>query len=184
MHPTPIRALVRTSNRRRIPPWFDRGGPGESRRDLDASMTRTLLASASLVLLAACARSNPAPAPAAAPAPAPVQAAGSFFIGVDTSRLPEPTRAAVIAAQKDIDLVLQGKEPACKNAPDSADSDGGTAQYACQGYDLTVMQSLYRLGDVPGYLYGPIVTFQGDYSISLVRFYSNEELQALLQHPQ
>jgi hypothetical protein len=111
--------------------------------------------------------------------PPPQKGPESFFIGVDTSKLPEPARSAVAAAQQDIDLVLQGRPPACKSEPDSAFSDGGTALYKCKHYELTVMQSLYTIGNVRGYIYGPIVTFPGDYPISYVRFYSNEEFMAL-----
>ena len=105
----------------------------------------------------------------------------SFFVGVDTSKLQEPTRTAVLSAEKDIDLVLRGRPPACKDSPDSADSDGGTAYYKCEHYDLTVMRSLYKLGNVHGYLYGPIVTIHENYPISYVRFYSGEQLEALLK---
>ena len=59
-------------------------------------------------------------------------------------------------------------------------SDGGTAVYNCEHYDLVVMQSIYQVGDVTGVLYGPIVTFPGDYPISFVRFYSNDSIRALL----
>ena len=107
---------------------------------------------------------------------------GPFFVGVDTSKLPEPAHSAVAAAEKDIDLVLRGFPPACKSEPDSAMSDGGTALYKCKYYDLTVMQSIYQVGDVYGAIYGPIVTFPGDYPISFVRFYSNDSLRALLNH--
>ncbi|WP_145985560.1 hypothetical protein [Marilutibacter maris] len=100
---------------------------------------------------------------------------------MDASRLPEPARSAVLAAEKDIDLVLGGHPPACKDAPDSGESDGGTTHYECEYYDLTVMQSMYRVGDVNGYIYGPIITFPGDYPISHVRFYSGEELSALFK---
>ena len=126
---------------------------------------------ASLLLTAGCAKQ-------AAP-PHGQAMLGSFFVGVDSSKLPEPARSAVTSAQKDIDLVLGGRPPSCKSEPDGAASDGGTALYKCKYYDLTVMQSIYQLGNVSGYIYGPIVNFPGDYPVSYVRFYSNEEFHSL-----
>ena len=86
-----------------------------------------------------------------------------------------------ISAEKDIDLVLRGHPPACKDSPDSGESDGGTLHYKCKYYDLTVMRSIYQLGHEYGFLYGPIIEFPGDAPISYVRFYSNEHLEALYQ---
>jgi hypothetical protein len=109
----------------------------------------------------------------------PQQRTSAFFVGVDIAKLPEPARSAVVAAEKDIELVLRGLPPACKSEPETAFSDGGTSVYKCKYYDLTVMSSIYQVGDVYGTMYGPIVTFPDDYSISYVRFYRNEELRAL-----
>ena len=111
--------------------------------------------------------------------PTPQRQSSQFFVGVDTTKLPEPAKSAVSAAEKDIELVLKGRAPACKSEADSAFSDGGTALYKCKYYDLTVMQSIYQLGNVSGYIYGPIVNFPGDYPVSYVRFYSNEEFHSL-----
>ena len=133
-------------------------------------MKNLALGIASLLALTACSEQAPPPAGLAS---------HSFFIGVDTAALSEPARSAIISAQKDIDLVVQGRAPACKDEPDSAESDGGTAHYECDEYRLTVMQSMYRVGDISGYIYGPIVTFPGDYPVSFVRFYSNEEFMRL-----
>ena len=115
-------------------------------------------------------------------APPPQTPLGPFFVGVDTSKLPEPAHSAVAAAEKDIDLVLRGLPPACKSEPDSAFSDGGTSLYKCKYYDLTVMKSIYQVGNVYGVMYGPIVTFPNDYSISYVRFYSDEALRTLMKY--
>jgi len=122
--------------------------------------------------------SQQASQPAAKP---PIKAEGSFFVGVDISKLPEPNRTAVLSAEKDIDLALRGQPPTCKDTADSGESDGGTLHYKCKHYDLTVMQSIYRIGDLSGYIYGPIITFPGDYPISYVRFFSNDEFDALLK---
>lgn len=111
--------------------------------------------------------------------PTPQRQSSQFFVGVDTTKLPEPAKSAVSAAEKDIELVLKGRAPACKSEADSAFSDGGTALYKCKYYDLTVTQSIYQIGDTYGVMYGPIVTFPNDYSVSYVRFYSNEALREL-----
>ena len=131
-----------------------------------------------VLITAGCSRqtSQPTPKP-------PPNAEGSFFVGVDTSKLPEPNRTAVLSAEKDIDLVLRGQPPACKDTADSGESDGGTLHYKCKHYDLTVMRSIYQIGDLSGYIYGPIVTFPDDYPISYVRFFSNDELNALFKQP-
>ena len=138
------------------------------------------IAAAVALMLVAAGCSSQAPE-----TPKPIKssnAGDSFFVGVDSTKLPEPARSAVASAEKDIDLVLRGHPPACNDSPDSGESDGGTLHYKCKHYDLTVMRSIYQVGDVHGFIYGPIVTFPGDYPISYVRFYSNEELDALLQH--
>ena len=75
--------------------------------------------------------------------------------------------------------MLASRPPACKSEPDGAASDGATALYQCNYYDLTVMQSIHQLGNVSGYTHGPVVTFPGDYPISHVRFYSNGSFQSL-----
>ncbi|WAC62279.1 hypothetical protein OVA13_12880 [Pseudoxanthomonas sp. SL93] len=132
---------------------------------------------ASILVAAGCSGQAPQ-LPQADRSPNPI---GSFFVGVDSSKLPEPARSAVVSAERDIDLVLRGHPPACKDSPDSGESDGGTLHYKCKHYDLTVMRSIYQVGDVYGFIYGPIVTFPGDYPISYVRFYSSQELSALLK---
>jgi hypothetical protein len=105
----------------------------------------------------------------------------SFFQGIDATKLSEPDRSMVLSAQKDIDLVLQGQPPACKASSVSGESDGGTLHYKCDRYGITVMRSIYRIGDVQGFLYGPIITFPDDYPISYVRFFSDKDFDALLE---
>jgi hypothetical protein len=106
----------------------------------------------------------------------------SFFLGVDATKLAEPDRSIVLSAQKDIDLVLHGKSPACNASSVSGESDGGTLHYKCDHYDITVMRSICRIGGVQGFLYGPVITFPDDYPISYVRFFSDKDLNALLEH--
>jgi len=132
-----------------------------------------------LILVAGCA---PSPPPQVTIATSPSQPSQSFFLGIDASKLSEPARSTVVSADKDIDLVLRGYPPACKDSPDSGESDGGTLHYRCKHYKLTVMRSIYQVGNVQGFIYGPVITFPGDYPISYVRFYSSDELTALLRH--
>lgn len=116
------------------------------------------------------------------PAPATAQTPGSFFVGVNVPELPEPTRSVVASAERNIGLVLRGYPPDCTTDPASALSDGGTLTYKCKGYDLTVLQRLHKVGDIYGTIYGPVVTFPGDYQISYVRFFTNEQLTTLMEH--
>ena len=44
------------------------------------------------------------------------------------------------------------------------------------------MRSICRIGGVQGFLYGPVITFPDDYPISYVRFFSDKDLNALLEH--
>jgi hypothetical protein len=122
-------------------------------------------------------------APAVAPAHLKIPAKDSspLFVGVDLAKLKEPAKSAVLEAIVDFDRVKSGLPPACKAEPDSAFSDGGTAIYECKHYQLTVMKSLYQVGDSNGFIYGPIIKFPGDYPISDVRFYTDSELQLLLK---
>ena len=123
-----------------------------------------------LAISAGCSRQGDPPAEAT-----------SFFIGVDQATLPEPTRSTVASAEKNIALVLRGQPPQCEPDVSSAISDGGTITYQCNGYALTVVQRIYQLGDVFGAIYGPVVEFPGgDFQIAHTRFYSNEELRALM----
>ena len=111
----------------------------------------------------------------------PPTVTSSFLIGVDPDTLQEPARSTVASADKNIALVLRGQPPECEPDLSSALSDGGTITYKCSGYALTVVQRIYQLGDVLGAIYGPVVEFPGgDFQIAHTRFYSNEELRALM----
>lgn len=126
---------------------------------------------AAVAVLAACAKSQ---------VPTSYRPSAGPFIGVDASKLKEPQRSLIAQATLDFDRVRQGLPPTCKTKPDSGFSDGGTLIYQCKHYRLTVMKGLYTLQGVQGYLYGPILAFDEDYSVSDVRFYSNEQLSKLL----
>ena len=110
----------------------------------------------------------------------PAADSSSLFVGVNLAKLKERDKSAILQAITDFDRVKNGMPPTCKDEPDSAFSDGGTALYECKHYQLMVMKSNYHVGDNQGYIYGPVITFPGDYPISDVRFYTTAELQALL----
>jgi hypothetical protein len=110
----------------------------------------------------------------------PAADSSPLFVGVNIAKLKEPDKTAVSQAITDFDRVKNGLPPTCKAEPDISVSDDGTAIYKCKHYQLMVMKSIYQVGDNSGYIYGPIITFPGDYPISDVRFYTTTELQALL----
>jgi hypothetical protein len=111
--------------------------------------------------------------------PVQVQPVGPF-IGIDLTRLTDVQRSVIAQAATDFDRTRRGLEPTCKFESMSGFSDGGTTIYECPHYRLTVMKSLFSLQGFDGYLYGPIITFRGDHSVSDVRFYTYDELSKLL----
>ena len=102
------------------------------------------------------------------------------FVGIDLTRLTDPQRLVIAQAATDFDRTRKGLEPTCKFESMSGFSDGGTTIYECPYYRLTVMKGLFSVQGIDGYLYGPIITFSGDNSISDVRFYTYDELSKLL----
>jgi hypothetical protein len=117
-------------------------------------------------------------APKPARPPVHVQPVGPF-VGIDFTGLTDVQRSVIVQAKTDFDRSLKGLEPTCKFESMSAFSDGGTTIYECPHYRLTVMKGLFSLQGVDGYLYGPILTFSGDNSVSDVRFYTYDELSKL-----
>ena len=109
--------------------------------------------------------------------PQPSQPIVGPFVG-DTSRLTQAQQEAIAQATIDFNRVVDGRPPICKKDPDTSFSDGGTSVYVCKYYRLTVMKHLFSLAGQPvvGYLYGPIIKFDEDNSISDVRFYTFDEL--------
>ncbi len=64
-------------------------------------------------------------------------------------------------ALADYDAVLRGRKPRYAR-PDKSQyrlTDGGTCSYVGRNYNLTVVQSLSRIGGVDGFIYGPIIKF-------------------------
>jgi hypothetical protein len=65
--------------------------------------------------------------------------------------------------------------------------DGGTSTWSGDGYTLTIVKSLSLVGDVPGYMYGPVLELAyplahgNTTQISHVRFYSDAELDRVLR---
>jgi hypothetical protein len=115
-------------------------------------------------------------------APQPVEALPGPFVGVRLGSLPPHQQAIFRQAAEDFERTRQGLEPTCKYKSLSGFSDGGTAIYECPHYRLTVMKALSSVGGVHGYLYGPVLHLGPDSQISDVRFYTPEELEALLKH--
>jgi hypothetical protein len=155
-------------------------------KDQKLQWHRVLLATGVLIVIALVllgaphARRYLSAEPAAAPKAKPVHAqpAGPF-VGIDLTRLTETQRLVIGQAATDFDRARRGLEPTCKFESMSGFSDGGTTIYECPYYRLTIMQSIFSLQGINGYLYGPILTFQGDQSVSDVRFYTNEQLSIL-----
>ena len=158
------------------------------RKDQGLQWHRVLLATGALIIIAVALLVAPhiknylSAEPAAAPkATKPLQAqpAGPF-VGIDLTRLTDTQRLVIAQAATDFDRARRGLEPTCKFESMSGFSDGGTTIYECPHYRLTVMKGLFSLQGIDGYLYGPIITFSGDNSISDVRFYTYDELSKLL----
>ncbi len=150
---------------------------------------RVLVATSVLVLIGVAVLVTPnakdrlsaalSPVPKAAEPSMQVQAIGPF-VGVDLTRLTDVQRSVISQAATDFSRARRGLEPTCKFESMSGFSDGGTTIYECPHYRLTVMKGLFSLQGIDGYLYGPIVNFGGDNSVSDVRFYTYDELSKLL----
>jgi hypothetical protein len=112
------------------------------------------------------------------------------FSGIDLSTL-KPTQAKIIKeANVDFLLVLKGEKPryAQFNKEMPLPADGGTTYYSGDHYELTVVQSLSTFGNLNGYIYGPVVDFDKQFSpgnmntVSNLRFYTSEQLKELKKH--
>lgn len=111
------------------------------------------------------------------------------FAGVDLASLPKRQAEVLRAATEDFVLAEQGKRP--RNAVEDVEmpipSDGGTTLYKGKGYRLTIVQSLSTFGDLSGYVYGPILTFDDDFAkgnsktVQSVRFLTIRQLEELLK---
>ena len=97
------------------------------------------------------------------------------------------------AALEDFNAALNFKAPV-HAAPDkdaAVPADGGTSYYKARGYRITIMKSLFSMGDgqqtVHGYMYGPVLTLGPQLgvgnsdSISRVSFYPIATLNKLLK---
>jgi hypothetical protein len=111
------------------------------------------------------------------------------FAGVDLASLPKRQAEVLRSANEDFVLVEQGKRP--RNAVEDEEmplpSDGGTTFYKGKGYRLTILQSLSSFGDLSGFAYGPIITFDDDIAkgntktIQSVRFLTTKQLEELMK---
>ena len=103
------------------------------------------------------------------------------------SQFDAATRDRLAKAAEDFEAARAGLFP-IHAREGAALLDGGTSTWQGDGYTLTVMKSLTTVGDVHGYMYGPVL--QLDYplahgnttQISHVRFYSSAELARVLKH--
>lgn len=130
-----------------------------------------------LVLLAAC--SNACNASTEQPMPI-------FFLG--DVRPSETTMAMLHQAEEDFQAVVAGKHPIFANFDEDhpLPADGGTTLFKGNGYNLKIVKALAEMGNLHGYMYGPVITFEpsilwGNYKeLSHVTFYSTTEMQKLL----
>ena len=111
------------------------------------------------------------------------------FAGVDLAFLPKRQAEILRAANEDFVLVEQGNRPRNAVEDDEAPlpSDGGTKFYKGKGYRLTILQSLSGFGDLSGFVYGPIITFDDDFAtgntktVQSVRFFTTKQLEELMK---
>ena len=110
------------------------------------------------------------------------------FNGIDISSLSKENARIIKEASEDYLLVKKGKKP--KNAKfdtkAALPTDGGTTYYKGNGYKLTVLKRLSSFGELRGYIYGPIITFDKKFAsrnsnrIIFIRFYTIKQLRKLL----
>lgn len=109
------------------------------------------------------------------------------FADVDLSSLTPENRRTIDEAARDFQDVVAGKVPAFAKVDESAPlpADGGTTFYVGHGYKLTIVRSLSSFGELHGFVYGPIITFDPAFApgnlgqIANTRFYTVEQLRAL-----
>lgn len=97
------------------------------------------------------------------------------------------------AALEDFNAALNYNVPihAASDKEAAVPADGGTSYYKAHGYRMTIMKSLFSMGDGPqavsGYMYGPVLTLAPELgvgnsdSISRVSFYPLDTLNKLLK---
>lgn len=98
----------------------------------------------------------------------------------------EETRLRLQHAAEDFEAARAGLYPLYAKEG-AAFLDGGTSTWEGDGYRLTVVKSLTTVGDVHGFMYGPILELAyplahgNTTQISHVRFYSGAELERMLK---
>jgi hypothetical protein len=103
------------------------------------------------------------------------------------SQFDSATRDRLAQAAEDFEAARAGLYPIHAKEGE-AFLDGGTSTWQGDGYTLTLMKSLTTVGDVHGYMYGPVLKL--DYplahgnttQISHVWFYAGAELDRILKH--
>jgi hypothetical protein len=102
------------------------------------------------------------------------------------SRFDEATRLRLQHAADDFDAARAGLYP-LHAKEGAAFLDGGTSTWEGDGYRLTLIKSLTTVGEVHGFMYGPILELTyplahgNTTQISHVHFYAGAELERLLK---
>jgi len=104
------------------------------------------------------------------------------------SRFSAETQRRLQQAADDFDAARAGLYP-LHAKEGAAFLDGGTSTWEGDGYRLTLVKSLTTVGEVHGFMYGPILELAyplahgNTTQISHVRFYSGAELERALNSP-
>ena len=97
-------------------------------------------------------------------------------------------RISIEQASVDFEAVINGKPPPFAKFDEEhpLPADGGTTFYRGSGYSLKIVKSLVRAGQVDGYIYGPVLTFDSTVSsgnsneVTHLSFYSAKEMNTFL----
>jgi hypothetical protein len=114
-----------------------------------------------------------------------VGANGQAVVGM--AKWDESATQTMREALEDYDSIVKGGEPLNAKPDKNAalPADGGTRFYLGNGYHLTRVQSLSRLGGVDGFMFGPVIQFDSKIApgnmdaISHVMFITHEAFQKL-----
>ena len=98
--------------------------------------------------------------------------------GIDLSALTPDQASIVESAWASYEAILSGGHPDCPEAP-FAPSDGGTAIYFCDGYNIVRVHSLAGTAESPGYNYGPALDLLNGQRIERLNFYTQAGMAKL-----
>jgi hypothetical protein len=98
--------------------------------------------------------------------------------GIDSANLTEAQRAVFRQAGVDYERVRAGNEPTCEVRDTLFTADGGSTTWVCPHYRITSLQTLAHVAGVPGFLVGPMLSFDGtEESISDLHFMTYAAMQ-------